>query len=213
MRRPTPMRRSSSMPTTWCAATPLISSPTSVATRSKLRRQGLFTFKRGAGSKQKAAHHTARVSWPWPPRRSPAARPAICICTSSCSLERLEPGRAAPDHADRHRRRPAKSPDAARSTNPDITRYGLVVDFSAPRHPAQAALRPRSTGRGRAWSIWPGTASSRTRPGALAARRADAAHHATRAGSRWPAPPLALRHSIKGSPGESMARMVDSQRL
>lgn len=91
--------------------------------------------------------------------------------------------------------------------NPDITRYGLVVNFSVPPG-TLPKLRFGHVYKARARMVdLAGHSIGAAAPGA---QLPDALTKPIRY-LRWEplvAPAIALRHSIKGSPGESMARMV-----
>lgn len=91
--------------------------------------------------------------------------------------------------------------------NPDVTRYGLVVNFGVPDG-TLPKLRFGHVYRMRARMVdIVGHSIDAAAPGA---QLPDARTHPIRY-VRWEplvAPALALRHSIKGSPGESMARLV-----
>ena len=170
-------------------------------------RQGLFTFKRSPGSKRKqiingegfVAMATAQV---------PGGTPSdLYLHEQLCrwnGWSLAAPRPITPIGVAGSGETPQEPPDAA---NPDITRYGLVVAFSAPSG-TLPKLRFGHVYRARARMVdLAGHSIETDAPGALLpAVQTPPIRYA-----RWEplaAPALALRHSIKGSPGESMARLV-----
>ncbi|MDB5058979.1 MAG: putative outer rane channel [Chloroflexi bacterium] len=176
-------------------------------------RNGTFTFKHAPAGKQKqtstgegfVAMATSQVPggspsdlylheqvFRWHGWSLAAARPVTPIDTGNSG---------APGDTGEQPRTPADL------NNPDVTRYGLSVDFKVPKGTLpKLRFGHYYKARSRMVDI-AGHSIDPSAPGALL----PAVHTSPIFYARWEplaAPAIALRHSIKGSPGESMARMV-----